>query len=414
MRAFEFAANQPWVIREESLALILDIAQRDHAADWEAVAAKQAKPMDSEGVLSMRGSTAVINVSGPIFRYANLFTQISGATSIESLAMAFEKARSNSAVQAILLNIDSPGGEVSGVGEFAAQIRAARGDKKIIAYSGDMAASGAYWIASAASEIILADTARAGSIGVVATYVIRSSQDSRGVKEYEFVSSRAPKKRPDLSTDDGRAVIQESVDDLEAEFVKAVAVNRGASIEKVISDFGQGGMLIARKAIAAGMADRLGSFEGVLAALDSEAAPAYSFGGSAVKNPQTGVNMADNPAEKPTAPVMPVVDVAAVRAEAITTERARVKAILACEEAAGRESLAQTLALETDSTVEVSRKLLAASAKAETKPKPNTFAAQMENMGNPEVGADKPGGEDADGVSVASTLALYQGKKGGK
>jgi ClpP class serine protease len=414
VRAFDFAASQPWVIREESLTVILDIAQRDHVADFEAVAAKQARAVDQGGLMSMRGSTAVINITGPIFRHANLFTEISGATSIESLALAFEKARSNPAVRAILLNIDSPGGEVSGTGEFAAQIKAARGEKKIIAYAGDQMASGAYWLASSAEEIVLFDTASAGSIGVVATYGVRAPQDgSRGVKEYQFVSSRAPKKRPDLSSDDGRAVIQAGVDDLEAEMVRAIASNRGVTAEKVTADFGQGGMMIASKAIAAGMADRVGSFEGVLAELEEAATSTYSFGGSAVNYPHTGaVSMSEPTAENPTAPAIPVVDTAAVRAEAVATERTRIRAIVSCEEAVGREPLAQMLALETQSTLEESRKLLAASPKNESKTKNNAFAAHMEKVANPTVGQDPAGGADGSDVSVASTIALFQGKKG--
>jgi len=410
MRAFDFAANQPWVIREENLRLILDIAQRDHTADFEAVAARQAKTSDQGGVLEMRGSTAIVNVSGPIFRYSNIFTDISGASSIETLAIAFEKARANSQVQSILLNIDSPGGEVSGVAEFAAQIYAARGDKKIVAYGGDLMASGAYWIAAAASEIVLAETAMAGSIGVVMAMVDRSMQDAaRGVKTFQFVSSQSPKKRVDPATDEGRSVLQTTTDDLADEFISAIAKYRGVAAETIISDFGQGGVLIARKAIAAGMADRLGSFEGVLATLES-ALPTYSFGGSAVNNPNTkGVLMSTQTAE-PTISATPPVDVAAIRAEAVNGERARVKAILTCEEAAGRASQAQTLALESDLSLDLVKKILTSLPKAETKT--NDFAAHMANVKNPEVGQDETSGADSDAVSIKSTLALHNNGKG--
>jgi len=409
MRAFDFAANQPWVIREENLRLILDIAQRDHTADFEAVAARQAKTSDQGGVLEMRGSTAIVNVSGPIFRYSNIFTDISGASSIDTMAIAFEKARANSQVQSILLNIDSPGGEVSGVAEFAAQIYAARGDKKIVAYGGDLMASGAYWIAAAASEIVLAETAMAGSIGVVMAMVDRSMQDAaRGVKTFQFVSSQSPKKRVDPATDEGRSVLQTTTDDLADEFISAIAKYRGVAAETIISDFGQGGVLIARKAIAAGMADRLGSFEGVLAALEN-VSPTYSFGGSAVNNPNKGVLMSTQTAE-PNISATPPVDVAAIRAESVNGERARVKAILTCEEAAGRASQAQTLALESDLSLDLVKKILTSLPKAETKT--NDFAAHMANVKNPEVGQDETSGADSDAVSIKSTLALHNNGKG--
>ena len=82
-------------------------------------------------------------------------------------------------------------------------------------------------------------------------------------------------------------------------------------------------------------------------------------------------------------------------------ERERVRAILGCEEAKGRESLAQTIALETDTDPEAARKLLAA-AQPESK---NSFAEAMARVKNPEVGADaeNPASEAAE---VKRILAL--------
>lgn len=260
MRAFDFAAGEPWVIQQRNLRQILEIAQRAHEPDLKAIALKRADKAIGN-VLEMRGSVAVLNVIGPLFRYANLFTDISGATSIEELAQAFGAAVEDPNVKAIAFNIDSPGGELAGVSELATAIYRARGKKPIAVYVDDLAASGAYWLASAADRIVVSDTARVGSIGVLATIVEEAETD--GVKTYRFVSSVSPNKRPDLESEEGRDSVQELVDDLGRVFVETVARNRGVTTEKVIADFGKGFLRTARKAVAAGMADAIGTFEDV-------------------------------------------------------------------------------------------------------------------------------------------------------
>lgn len=417
MRAFDFAADQPWAIREENLQLILDIAQRAHQPDFEAVATKRGKAADERGIVEMRGDVAVVNVTGPLFRYANLFTEISGATSIENLAVEFGKAVENQAVRAIALNIDSPGGEVAGVSELAQAIYDARGKKPVMAYVDDLAASGGYWLASAAQRIIAGDTARLGSIGVVATYSERVQRE--GVKTYQFVSSVSPKKRPDLGTPEGQSLVQSMVDDLAAVFVSAVARNRGVAEEKVISDFGQGSVLIASKAVAAGMADQVGTFENLIAELQKSSSSVFDLGGSAANNPTREVNVMDKPttAAEPTKPVE-TVNVTEVQAEARKSERARISAILSSEEATGRDAMAKHLAFESEMSPEAAKKLLATAPKAtptaeEPKKKPTEFERAMAGVENPKVGTDAGNGDDEQSL-IASVLRVSGIAKEGK
>jgi signal peptide peptidase SppA len=419
MRAFDVAAKQMWAIASwigpdgeveaPALEQILSIAERAHQPDFEAVAQRQAERADQSGIREMRGSVAVINVTGPIFRYASLFTAISGATSVEMLATAFRAALDDPAASAIVLNIDSPGGQVAGISELATAIFEARAVKPIVAYADDLAASGAYWLASAANRIVASDTAQLGSIGVVANLDVRSKGPN--VKSYQFVSSVSPKKRPDLETDEGRATIQERIDDLAAVFVSTVARNRGVSEDHVRADFGQGGVLIAAKAIAAGMADEIGTFEGLIATLDKQ-----GMGGSAVHFQQGVIMEQPNSAEaaQTAAPAQPPIDVDAVRRQAteqaIVAERARIGAILASPEAEGREQLARTIALETGTTPEAAKKLLSAAPKA-VQVAPNPLAEAMAGVKNPQVGSDAGDGEEDVAAAVRATVALYQGVK---
>jgi capsid assembly protease len=408
VRAFDFAANQPWAIREENLQFILDVAQRQHQPDFEAVAMKRGKAMDERGMVEMRGDVAVIKVTGPVFRYANLFTEISGATSIENLAVEFAKAVENPAVRAIVLNIDSPGGEVAGVSELAQAIYAARERKKIMAYVDALAASGGYWLASAAEGITAGDTAQLGSIGVVATYTER--QQREGVKTYQFVSSVSPRKRPDLATEEGKSQVQSIVDDLAAVFVSAVARNRGVSEEKVISDFGKGGVLIASKAVSAGMADNVGTFEGLIAELQKAGSSVFDLGGSAAMKSTNEVNRMEKPTTAAESKPVETVNVAEVQAAARKSERERISAILSAEEATGREGMATHLAFSTEMSADDAKKLLAAAPKAEAlKPeaKASEFEKAMAGIDNPKVGTDqgKSGAEDEQAL-VQSVLKV--------
>lgn len=423
-RAWIHAADHPWAMTEAALRQLLDIAARETSESWEAVAAKLGKPLEATWSVENRNGVAVVPVAGPIFRYANLFTMFSGGTSVQDLATDFQASIDDPSVKAILLNIDSPGGEVAGINEMASMIRvAAAGKKPVMAYVGGMAASAAYWLASQTQAIIADPTALLGSIGIVATFRDRKAADEKaGIANYEIVSSQSPKKRLDPGTDSGRAAIQITIDDLAAEFVASVAAGRGVTEEKVLTDFGQGGVMTAKRAIAAGMADQLGSFESVLAELAATGTgKTYSFGATGVNYPNKGaLFMEDKNKPVDTKPEGPPVDVGAVTAKAegvkegtalgVKSERTRIAAILNSEEAKGRESLARAMSLESDLDPEAARKMLAASPIPAAAPA-NALAAAMGDLKNPKVGVQ--GGEvDEEKALIDGVLAFTS--KGGK
>lgn len=272
-RVLDFYASKSWAILEPALQEMFEIYKAalerkalDTEFDPQAVAAKLGRPLDNARTVTIRDGIAILPVSGPIFRYANLFTEISGATSIEVLATDFHNALEDRAVHAIILEVNSPGGEVDGTSEFAQHIFEARGKKPVVAYISHLGASAAYWIPSACDEIVCADTACLGSIGVVGA--ARISKDKSMV---EFVSSQSPNKRPDPSTEAGKAQLQKHVDDLADVFIRTVARNRGMSAEDVVSKGGAGGILVGQHAVDAGLADRLGTLEGLIAELSQPA-----------------------------------------------------------------------------------------------------------------------------------------------
>jgi ClpP class serine protease len=257
--AFDLVAATPWAIQPDMLATISAIARRE-GEGVEAVEARTGRPLQNARKVSLRGNVAVVPVTGPIFRYANLMTEISGATSLDVLAKDFTAALDDPNVGAIVLDINSPGGQAAGIADFAAMVRAA--GKPVAAFVDGMAASAAYWIAAAASQVVISKNGIAGNVGAVLGYDLRKDPQ-RG----EIVSSQSPNKRPDLSTDQGKAQMQVLVDAQAQVFIDDVAAYRGMTAEAVIADFGGGDMFTGAKAVAIGMADRIGTLEETIAGL---------------------------------------------------------------------------------------------------------------------------------------------------
>jgi ClpP class serine protease len=282
--ALDAALSTHWAMEAESLRMLVAIA--DRRGPWRLQAEAEPVPTlaeDAEGVAEepadetpegvatkagtrlegarraqVRDGVAIIPVTGPIFRRANLVTEMSGATSIELLARDLQQAAENVDVKAILLDVDSPGGQVDGTGELAAIVAQINRKKPVHCYSGGVCASAAYWIAAACETLTIAPTTRIGSIGVLAAFRGKSKD------EIELVSSQSPDKSPDLALDAGRAVVQKVLDDLAAVFIADVAKYRGVSEATVLSDFGRGAVLVGKAAVKVGMADRVSTFETTL------------------------------------------------------------------------------------------------------------------------------------------------------
>lgn len=267
--------DRPWAMTETSYRQVLDILNRENLNLAEARAKQDdhtvravelygGAKIDNARYMTLRQGVAIIDVYGPIARRANLFSAISGGTSIDLLARDVQLALDSPAVQSLLFVFDSPGGEVTGTSELAALLYASRGTKPMRGYIDGMACSAAYWLASALDSLTINDTALAGSIGVVMTMPDPTKSTA---KDLEIVSSQSPNKRPDVSTEAGRSQIQALVDATADVFIGAVALHRGVTADTVVNDFGAGGVLVGQHAVAAGLVDSVGSFESTFAAL---------------------------------------------------------------------------------------------------------------------------------------------------
>lgn len=400
MRAWNKATSEPWAITQPALETILEIAERENEKP-EAVAARLGKELQNTHSVIERDGVAVIPVTGPLFRYANLFTAISGATSYEILAQDFTTALDNPDINAIILNIDSPGGEVNGCAELANMIFAARGKKPIIAYASGDAASGAYWIASAADQVVASETSGLGSIGVVAVYR-GAKPDKNAPTTIEIVSSQSPFKRLNPETDEGRAKLQARIDAMAEVFVNTLARNRGVEAAQVLEQFGGGDILIGAHGVNAGLADRIGSLEKLIAEYSASSNPALQRGfllPPTIINPKEKImNLETLTQEHPAL-------LAQVQSDAKTSERSRIQTILASEEAKDRGDLAQHLSFATDMAPDAAVAMLAKAPKIQPEVKTGGFDAAMRDLGNPKIAPAAAESEEDDVDAVAKRLA---------
>lgn len=218
------------------------------------------------------GSVAILPVMGILAQRSHVDASSNFIQGVDPLRRAFRSFVEDASVGAIVLDIDSPGGSVFGVQEFADEILAARGEKKVIAVADSVVGSAAYWIASAAEELVVAPSGQVGSIGVYAAHEnVEKHLEELGV-EVTLVSAGKYKVEGnpfEALGDEAREQMQRTVDDYYSAFVSAVAKGRGVKTSEVRGGFGEGRMVAAKEAVAGGMADRIGTLDETVARLSA-------------------------------------------------------------------------------------------------------------------------------------------------
>lgn len=260
-----------WLIRPEWLDRIKTAISDDTAR----VQSSLTQP-DTESPSNTVGDIAVINIVGQISRYvADAWCY--GGVSVEEVGQSLNDAVADDSIGGILLRINSPGGNADGIAELAGSIRAASARKPVVAYIDGDACSGAYWLAAAASRIVINEIGWAGSIGAyMLFYDFTKALSDAGIKEIVVLSSQSPNKNPDPGTDSGHAQYQAQVDALAGVFVESVATYRGVTPQTVLDKFGQGSVFMGRQAVDAGLADEVGTFESALASVGTDISIALS------------------------------------------------------------------------------------------------------------------------------------------
>lgn len=262
---------------------------------------------------SMQGSVAVIPITGSLMR-GSFFSDY------DVIGDAFDAAVADSSVSSILLDVDSPGGEVRGMFDLAERIHSARGTKPIWAHANDQMTSAAYALASSADQVISSATGSIGSIGVVAMHVDQSgAAEKAGLKFTEIASGEnktaLTPNRPLSNL--GKSVLEKVVSDAANQFFDLVSRNRELPVDAIRSQ--EAGVFTASEAVELGLADRVASRSTVLHELTNPAATSEASFSVAAESPvpttngrapEEGSHMAD--ASEETTQVIEEAPVAAV------------------------------------------------------------------------------------------------------
>lgn len=218
-----------------------------------------------------RRSVAVLPLHGLIMPRPSILSMIFGGSGgLMVFRERLAELAADDSIDAIVLDVDSPGGSTALVEETAADIRAAREAKPVIAVANTDAGSAAYWLASQASELVVTPSGAVGSIGAFILHVDYSKQNEMIGVDPTYISAGRFKVEgnPDSPLDDeAEAHLQAVVDEFYGTFVRDVAAGRGIPEKTVRRGFGEGRMMTAANAEAEGMVDRVATLEEVVGGL---------------------------------------------------------------------------------------------------------------------------------------------------
>lgn len=216
--------------------------------------------IDTKGNVSSSGTIQVINIIGPIGKY-----DFCGSPGTQSIEQAIVAANADNTIEAIILNMDSPGGMVDGTESLSKAVKAS--SKPVVAY-GNLMASAAYWIASSADTIIADNSnnghnSSIGSIGTMAMWMDQSkSFEMNGIKIHTVYARKSSEKNKmmEVANAGDYTAIKDMLDNLNESFLSAVQTNRAGKIDLTKENVFTGKVYDAKEAVKFGLVDKTGDF----------------------------------------------------------------------------------------------------------------------------------------------------------
>lgn len=261
----------PWLIQQERLDAIvefLNLRADGYELTKEEIQARIGSPMRVEQPQpQIVDGVAVLPFYGVHAPRMNMMLEISGGTSTQMFGQQFDAALANSSVRAIVLDVDSPGGQVTGLPEVAAKVYAARGVKPIETVATGAMCSGAFWFGTGASRVHVSPSTLIGSVGVVRVHSEASRADDREGRTTTVLTTsehKADGNPYEPLSESARAAMKLQLGDVHRQFVAALAQHRGTTPEQVEANFGRGQVFYAERALAAGMVDSISTLEQVV------------------------------------------------------------------------------------------------------------------------------------------------------
>ncbi len=225
----------------------------------------------------------LIDVSGVIYDTGSRYTS-KMSVSPGLIENQLKKAGKDSKVRAVILRVDSPGGEAFACDLIAAQIQKFHKtyNKPVVAWINSMGASGGYYVSAPCQWVIAHEMSVVGSIGVISSsYNYRELLDKVGVKPMVYKSGRlkdmmSPTRKEEDITSDEKAMMQNLIDKMFARFKNVVKEGRAQESRKELKgarplaenweEYADGRILLGSEAYQTGMVDELGGEEEAIAA----------------------------------------------------------------------------------------------------------------------------------------------------
>lgn len=261
--------SKPCLILPEAHKQICDIVQAHlsgaaHAANG--IADSQSN--DVPDAFQRSGNVAIIPIQGVLDKRVSDMAKSSGAMGLDDIEDMLTEAMLDEEIKGILLDVNSPGGSVTGVPELAAKIAAAAKQKPVVAFTDSMMASAAYWLGAGASAIFASQSASVGSIGVYMAFLDESrAYEMQGLK-MELIKNGKYKAAgiPGIPlSDEQRDRLQGSVDQVATWFKGFVSKHR----ETVQAETMEGQTFFGADAVKADLVDAVGTAADAMAELRS-------------------------------------------------------------------------------------------------------------------------------------------------
>ncbi|TDA69776.1 MAG: signal peptide peptidase SppA [Clostridia bacterium] len=213
------------------------------------------------------GSVGIVAIEGVISDGSSSGGLLGAVVGARTVVEQLRQAEEDGNVKAVVLRLNSPGGSAAASQEIARAVQRLReAGKPVVASMGDTAASGAYWVASAADKIVADPATITGSIGVIIQVQnLQELYDKLGI-DSQVIKSGPHKdmgsgNRPLTSAE--KDIFQGMVDDIYDQFVEAVAAGRGLSRQEV-ARLADGRVYTGRQARQLGLVDTLGDYREAL------------------------------------------------------------------------------------------------------------------------------------------------------
>ncbi|MDQ3933420.1 MAG: S49 family peptidase [Actinomycetota bacterium] len=257
-----------WALHERALAALAAAARGDLSADdlSEQFTTQAARGRETQTT----GGVAVIPLRGLITPRASYLSYLfGGGGGLQGFRSQLREAVGDADISAIVLDIDSPGGSTDLLAETAAELRAAREVKPIVAVANTWAASAAYWLAAQGDELVVTPTGEVGSVGVFMAHEDWSKFEEDFGVNTTLISAGKYKtegNRFEPLSNEARETFQAIVDYYYDLFTYDVGKGRSVAQSVVKGPkYGEGRMVLAKQAVAQGMADRVETLEQTIA-----------------------------------------------------------------------------------------------------------------------------------------------------